>query len=103
DLPLHIAPAQYFEKGTVATYLVFYGPVGSTFTGATVDGQAVTASGVQHLGRGAVKVAVETLPAQTHTVEATFTGAAGEYGPLDIQHTPMVREVSEQLTAEGCG
>ncbi|MGV2982221.1 DUF4012 domain-containing protein [Microbacterium sp. AGC85] len=103
DLPLSVAPGRFFDKGTVATYLVFYGPVGSTFTGATIDGQAVTASGVQHLGRGAVKIAVENLPAQTHTVVAAFTGAAGEYGPLDIQHTPMVRDVSEQLTAEGCG
>ncbi|MDQ0644614.1 DUF4012 domain-containing protein [Microbacterium murale] len=103
ELPRPIAPGNYFTKGTVATYLVFYGPVGSTFTGATVDGQPVEVGGVQHLGRGAVKIAVENLPAQTHTVEATFTGAAGEYGPLDIQHTPMVRTVSEQLTAEGCG
>lgn len=103
NLPYHVAPARFFAKGTVATYLVFYGPVGSTFTGATVDGQPVEVGGVQHLGRGAVKIAVENLPGQTHTVEATFAGAPGEYGPLDIQHTPMVRTVGEQLTAEGCG
>ncbi|WP_230104198.1 DUF4012 domain-containing protein [Microbacterium sp. Bi121] len=101
-LPYPIAPAQYFEKGHVATYLVFYGPVGSTFTGATIDGQAIQASGVQHLGRGAVKIAVKNAPGQTRTVSAEFSGASGPYGELDIQHTPMVRPVSETLTTEGC-
>lgn len=103
NLPYHIAPGRFFTKGTVATSLVFYGPVGSTFTGATVDGEPVQVAGVQHLGRGAVKVDVENLPSQTRTVEATFSGAPGEYGPFDLQHTPMVRAVGEQLTADGCG
>ncbi len=102
NLPYPIAPAKYFTRGTVATYLVFYGPVGSTFTGATVDGQPVQVDGVQHLGRGAVKIAVENPPGQTHTVEASFTGTPGEYGTFDIQHTPMVRTVGEQLTLQGC-
>ncbi|GAT72228.1 glutamine synthetase adenylyltransferase [Microbacterium sp. HM58-2] len=103
DLPYHIAPGKYFPKGHVATDLVFYGPVGSTLTGVTVDGKAVSERAVQHLGRGAVKVDIYNEPGQTHTVVATFTGAAGEYGPLDLQHTPMVRPVGETLTAEGCG
>lgn len=97
-----IAPARFFERGTVATYLVFYGPVGSTFAGATVDGKPVEAKGVQHLGRGAVKVAVKNLPGQTHTVAAEFTGVAGAYGEFDIQHTPMVRPVDKQVVAPGC-
>ena len=101
-LPYHIAPAQFFDRGTVATNLVFYGPVGSTLSGVTVDGQPAKVTGVQHLGRGAVMVAVENAPAQTHTVVAEFAGAAGEYGQFDIQHTPMVRPVSNQLTTEGC-
>ncbi|WP_404435834.1 DUF4012 domain-containing protein [Microbacterium aerolatum] len=102
DLPYYIAPARYFDKGTVATDLVFYGPVGSALTSVTVDGQAAKVSGVQHLGRGAVKVAVENAPAQTHTVTAVFTGEPGSYGTFDLQHTPMVRTVGEQLTSEGC-
>lgn len=103
DLPRHIAPAKYFPRGDVATDLVFYGPVGSTFTGLTVDGQPGNVGGVQHLGRGAVKVPIITTPGQTSTVVATFAGTAGKYGPLDIRHTPMVRPVGEQLTTEGCG
>ncbi len=34
----YISPARFFAKGVIATELVLYGPVGSTFTGATVDG-----------------------------------------------------------------
>jgi len=102
NLPYHIAPARFFERGTVATYLVFYGPVGSTFSSATVDGKSVDAKGVQHLGRGAVKIAVKNLPGQTHTVTAEFTGVAGEYGEFDIQHTPMVRAVGEKLSSPDC-
>lgn len=102
DLPFSVAPARYFDRGTVATYLVFYGPVGSTVTNVTIDGQPAQFTGVQHLGRGAVMVTVENTPGQTHTVVAGFAGTAGAYGTLNIQHTPMVRPVSEQLTAERC-
>ncbi|MEJ1921925.1 DUF4012 domain-containing protein [Microbacterium sp. KHB019] len=101
-LPWYVDPPLYFNRGTVATYLVFYGPVGSTFTGATVDGEPVRGTVAEHLGRGAVKIAVENAPTQTHTVVATFAGAEGEYGPLELQHTPMVRPVGVELTAEGC-
>jgi hypothetical protein len=101
-LPWFVDPPLFFKRGTVATYLVFYGPVGSTFTGATVDGKPVRGTVAEHLGRGAVKIAVQNLPAQTHTVVATFAGAAGEYGPFDLQHTPMVRPVGVELMSEGC-
>ncbi|MEJ1921954.1 DUF4012 domain-containing protein [Microbacterium sp. KHB019] len=101
-LPYHIAPGIYFDRGTVATYLVFYGPVGSTFASATIDGEPASVTGVQHLGRGAVKVAVENVPSQTHTVTAEFAGTTGEYGPFVIQHTPMVRKVSQDVTSPGC-
>ncbi|MCS3841779.1 DUF4012 domain-containing protein [Microbacterium sp. AK031] len=99
----YVAPGRFFTKGTIATDLVLYGPVGATAATVTVNGQTVQATVLPHLGRPAVKVSLENAPGQTHTVEATFTGAPGEYGPLDIQHTPMVRTVGEQLTAEGCG
>lgn len=97
-----VDPPRYFPRGTVASYVVFYGPVGSTFTGASVDGEPVRGTVVEHLGRGAVKIAVRNLPAQTRTITATFTGEAGAYGPLEVQHTPMVRPVGVELDAEGC-
>ncbi|MCK3769748.1 DUF4012 domain-containing protein [Microbacterium aerolatum] len=101
-LSMSVDPPRFFQRGDVATYLVFYGPAGSTFTGATVDGKRVHGTVAEHLGRGAVKVAVRNGPTQTHTVTATFTGAEGPYGAFDLRHTPMVRPVGVQLTAEGC-
>ncbi|WP_144795929.1 hypothetical protein [Microbacterium paludicola] len=101
-LSMSVDPPRFFQRGDVATYLVFYGPAGSTFTGATVDGKRVHGTVADHLGRGAVKVAVRNVPTQTHTVTATFTGAEGPYGAFDLRHTPMVRPVGVQLTAEGC-
>ncbi len=102
DLPRAVHTARFFPQGDVATDLVFYGPIGSTFASATVDGQPVKASGVQHLGRAAVMVRVVNKPGQTHTVAAEFTGAAGEYGPLEVRHTPMVKPVPVDAQAPGC-
>ena len=44
-LASYISPARFFPKGVIATELVLYGPVGSTFTGATVDGAPSVATG----------------------------------------------------------
>lgn len=103
DLPYSIAPALYYPKGDIATNMVLYGPVGATATSVSVDGAPVKATVLTHLGRPAVKVPIYNTPGQTHEVEVQFEGVQGEtYGPLDVRHTPMVRAVSETLTAEGC-
>lgn len=101
-LPKAIHTTRFFPRGHVATDLVFYGPVGSTLKSVTIDGKAVKASSLQHLGRSAVKVPVHNPPGQKHTVVAEFTGAAGEYGPLEVRHTPMVRPVPVDAQAPGC-
>ncbi|UWF77903.1 DUF4012 domain-containing protein [Microbacterium neungamense] len=103
DLPYHIAPARYYPKGDISTHLVLYGPVGSTLTSVTIDGQPVSVSGTQHLGRGAVKVPIINKPGQTHTVVAQFSAPAGEFGPLEVRHTPMVRPVPATVETPGCG
>ncbi|GAB3630751.1 hypothetical protein GCM10027421_01040 [Microbacterium shaanxiense] len=99
----YVAPGRFFAKGTIATDLVLYGPVGATGATVTVDGQSAEARALTHLGRPAIKVPVQNAPGETHTITVEFHGAAGEYGPLEVRHTPMVRTVGEQLTAEGCG
>lgn len=99
----YISPARFFPKGTTSTDLVLYGPVGGSFDSVRVDGQQVQGRVVEHLGRPAVKVNVENLPASSHTVEATFTGAAdASYGPIEVWHTPMVRETPVTVEAPGC-
>ena len=101
-LASYISPARFFPKGVIATDLVLYGPVGSTFTGATVDGAPSVATGVAHLDRPAVKVRIVNQPGASHTVVANFTGAAGEYGPLEVWHTPMVQPVDVTVATPGC-
>jgi len=101
-LASYISPARFFPKGVVSTDLVLYGPVGATAATVTVDGTAVTAPTFTHLGRPAIKVNVENAPGATHTVTAEFTAPAGEYGPLSVRHTPMVREVPVALESPGC-
>ena len=102
DLAEYISPARFFAKGTISTDLVLYGPVGSTFASATVDGAPAAATALPHLGRPAVKINIVNPPGASHTVVATFTGAAGEYGPLEVWHTPMVQPTEVTVTTPGC-
>jgi hypothetical protein len=49
-----------------------------------------------------VKDTIITGPRESHTVAATFTGAAGEYGALEVWHTPMVQPTEVTVTTPGC-
>ncbi|MCR2815868.1 DUF4012 domain-containing protein [Microbacterium jiangjiandongii] len=102
-LASYISPARFFPKGVISTDLVLYGPVGASFVSATVDGVPVAATPVEHLGRPAVKINVINDPASSHAVTAVFSGTAGaDYGPVDVWHTPMVRETPVTIEAPGC-
>ncbi|WP_430645832.1 DUF4012 domain-containing protein [Agromyces sp. GXS1127] len=102
-LAAYVATGKYFPRGDISTDLVLYGPVGTTFGSVTVDGKAVSATPLPHLGRPAVKVNVRNTPGASHAVTATFTGEAGaEYGPLEVRHTPLVRPAGITIDAPGC-
>lgn len=102
DLAWYISPGNYFPKGVISTNVVLYGPVGGAFVSATVDGQPVQGHSVEHLGRPAVMINVESTPASTHSIGAVFTGGEGEFGPVEVWHTPMVRETPVTIDAPGC-
>lgn len=102
DLPKYIAPGRFFKKGDIATNLVIYGPVGATAATVTVDGKPANAAVLPHLGRPAVRVAIQNTPGQKHTVAVRFDGDQGEYGPLEMRHTPMVRATPVTLQSPGC-
>ena len=103
NLPPYVSSGQFFPKGDVATDVYLYGPVGSTLTGITVDGQPYPAAGQPHLGRTAVKVSVlVTHPGQTATIVASFSAPAGPFGPLEVRHTPMVKPTPVTLDTPGC-
>ncbi|MDR6867234.1 hypothetical protein J2Y69_001835 [Microbacterium resistens] len=99
----YVSPGRFYTKGTVATDLVLYGPIGAEATAVTVNGNPVEFSTLPHLGRTALKVNLETPPGQSAQVGVTYQGGNGAYGPLEVRHTPMVRATPVALTAEGCG
>lgn len=102
-LARYISPARFFPKGTISTDLVVYGPVGASFASASVDGAAVAATPVEHLGRPAVRINVVNDPATVREVSVTFTGTAGAaYGPIEAWHTPMVRATPVTIDVPGC-
>lgn len=96
-LARYVSPARFFPKGTVATDLVLYGPVGATAGAVTVDGVPAKATVLTHLGRPAVRVSVQNDPGQAHTVVLEFAGAEGVYGPVEVRHTSMVRTTSLEV------
>lgn len=102
DLARYVSPGRFFPKGVVSTDLVLYGPVGASVGTVTVDGNPVSVQAFTHLGRPAVKVNVENAPGVTRTVAADFTASDGDFGPLSVRHTPMVRETPVTLSAPGC-
>lgn len=101
DLAPYVAPGRFFPKGDISTDLVLYGPVGSVFVSATVDGAPATATPLPHLGRTAVKVNIINQPGVTHNVAATFAKPEGKTGPLEVRHTPMVKPTPVTITQ--CG
>ena len=104
SLPRYISTANYFPKGQKSTNLVFYGPAGSIFESATLDGEDfVPQYGAEDLGRQAVLINFISDPSTSHTVEVTFTAPPGEYGPLDVRTTPMVRPVPVDVDSSLCG
>lgn len=102
DLPKYVAPARFFKKGVIATNLVVYGPVGATVTKVLIDGKEVARAALPHLDRNAVMVPLQNAPGQKHTLAVEYAGAGGEYGPLDVRHTPMVRQTPVTIDAPGC-
>lgn len=104
SLPYYVSTARYFPKGQKSTNLVFYGPVGSTFVSAKIDGQDfVPQAGTNDLGRQAVLINFLSDPASTHTVEVTFSAPPRNYGPMDIRTTPMIKPVPTDVETSDCG
>lgn len=104
SLPDYISTGRYFPRGVKSTNLVFYGPEGSRYVSATIDGQEVAPIvGTTDLGYPAVRVLFESQPATSHTIEVKFVGGADvEYGPIDVRHTPMISDVQVNSTTVDC-
>lgn len=96
-LPYYIA-GPYYPLGDISSYLVLYGPVGSTFVSVEIDGHAVLPLAVgQHLGRPAVKVEVLNRYASAHVIDVSFAEVPVGGGDLEVWHTPMTRETPVEV------
>ncbi|MFF2633350.1 DUF4012 domain-containing protein [Microbacterium sp. NPDC058021] len=98
----------YVKSGTAGserfrTEVFVYGPVGTVATGLAADGVAVNPlrSDIRDLGRPVISFEMYIAPGATETVTATFSGD-GEFGPLDVRTTPMIRETAVTTSAR-CG
>lgn len=88
-LPYYIA-GPYFEPEEISTYVAIYGPVGSTLSSVSVDGQPATVlTSGEHLARPVVKIEVINRLESAHSIEFAFATAAGDHGPLSVWSTPM--------------
>lgn len=104
SLPYYVATGRYFQpRGLKSTNLVFYGPVGSTYVSAKVDGKEyVPEAGTNDLGRQAVLINILSDPGSTHTVEVEFSAPPGNYGPVEVRSTPMIKKVPTTVPKSTC-
>jgi hypothetical protein len=89
-----------FGSRYFGTEIQIYGPVGATLTDThvVVDGrETLLYPGVDDLGRPVAKFTVYLEYGQKGEVSATFAGADGAYGPLEVRGTPMIRPTQRTI------
>ncbi|WP_167494146.1 DUF4012 domain-containing protein [Microbacterium hydrothermale] len=92
-----------YPKGTIGTDIQFYGPTGSTFVGATLDGVDVSITTGEHLGRAVGRMWVVNPPQAVHTLTVTFEGSPQDGSDAALVHTPMVNPVDTTVVETPCG
>lgn len=99
----YVDGARHYPKGTIGTDIQFYGPSGSRFLKATIDGTDVEITNGEHLGRPVGRMWVVNGLQQAHTLTMTFEGAPEDGGEVSLVHTPMVNPVRTSVTETACG
>ncbi|WP_206750852.1 DUF4012 domain-containing protein [Cryobacterium sp. TMB1-7] len=103
-LPEYVASGNY-GPGMTSTKVFVYGPVGATLTDAHVEiaGEATTVNAPGNdLGRPVASFTAYLVPGESSTVTATFSGAEGSFGPLEVRGTPMINATA-QTVEPACG
>ncbi|CAN3700957.1 hypothetical protein MMX123_00950 [Microbacterium sp. MM2322] len=98
----YVDGARHYAKGTIGTDLQFYGPSGSTFVGAALDGVDVAITTGEHLGRPVGRMWVVNPPQTVHTLAVQFQGSPGDGDNASIVHTPMVNPVNTTVVDVPC-
>jgi hypothetical protein len=103
-LPEYVASGNYGPQLT-STKIFVYGPVGASLTDAHVDAAGEDTEvndSVNDLGRPVASFTAYLAPGESSTVTATFSGAEGQYGPLEVRGTPMIN-ATVQSVEPACG
>ncbi|PJJ61800.1 uncharacterized protein DUF4012 [Compostimonas suwonensis] len=88
------------------TEIFVYGPIGASVSDARVDVQGletIVTGRTDDLGRPVASFAAYLAPGETTTVTATFIGAPGAYGPLEVRGTPMINTTENVIEPPSCG
>ena len=104
-LPVYVQSGN-FGPFLFATQVFVYGPVGASLSSQSVDvqdGSTQANGGATDLGRPVAKFTVHLAPGQTSTVTASFTGAPGAYGAVEVRGTPMINATQRTLEPAACG
>lgn len=101
-LPDYVKSAT-FGSAKFWTEVFVYGPPGTTVASVTAEGsEAVPVrSDIDDLGRPAAVFDTYLPPGGSATVTAAFTGS-GDFGPLELRLTPMIRQSSVDVSS-ACG
>jgi hypothetical protein len=95
----------HFGADMFSTQVFVYGPVGATLTEARIDSRGVETVqniGATDLGRPVASFTAYLAPGETSEVTATFTGAPGNFGPLEVRGTPMINTTVRTLDPATC-
>lgn len=98
----YVNSGRYYPKGTIGTDIQFYGPSGSNFVKAAIDGVDVEITHGEHLGRPVGRMWVVNGLQDSHTLTVTFEGGAGGE-ELSLVHTPLINPVRTSVSEAPCG
>ncbi|MFT4050903.1 MAG: DUF4012 domain-containing protein [Microbacterium sp.] len=100
-LPEYVQDVQW-GSSLFGTDIFIYGPPGTTFVSATVDGRKVSVvhTDISDLGHPVASFGAYLAPGESVTVTATFSGT-GDFGPLEVRSTPMINSTDVSI-ADGC-
>lgn len=99
----YVDTASRYPKGTIGTDLQFYGPSGSTFVRATVDGVDVAITTGEDLGRPVGRMWIVNPMETSHTLTIEFRGTRADGDDVSLVHTPMVNPVETSVVEVPCG
>ncbi|MDQ1580871.1 MAG: hypothetical protein QOD05_1646 [Microbacteriaceae bacterium] len=88
--------------GNVRTNVAVYGPSGSLFAGATMNGVKLPLQSTTDSGHPVGQFPIELAPGQSITVQLDFLGDAPFNGQLVAQQTPVIYQIARTKLAFSC-